>query len=481
MRKQNMKFQHHNKMRIALLSAVMTCVMAVSAYAADTGVISADVVNARKGPGTSYDRVEMLAKGKQVTILGEENGWYKIKWNNSTGYVSTSLVAVSGGAAAQTANATITGGTINVRSGPGTDHSRVAMVSNGKRVAVLDQSGDWFHISFDGKSGYVLGSYLIPDGSAAPAVSAPAAQNSNVGNASVKGGSSVNVRSGPGTGYSRVAMVGSGKRVTLLAEEGGWFKVSFDGKTGYILGDYLTPDAGALDALVAAESSAPEPASQEPIPAGSAEASAVESGGSGQAPDGETTRTGIITGGTINVRSGPGTNYERVTKVSTGKKVTILGEENGWYQISFGGTTGYVLSDYIFEGSSLPASSIGEQIVATAQQYIGTRYVYGGSSPNGFDCSGFTMYLYKQFGYSLPHTASGQYANYGVKVSKSDLLPGDLVFFTSPGNGGRINHVGLYMGDGNVIHARYSVGRVHINSLSESYYASNYVGAIRIL
>ena len=381
----------------------MTCVMAVSAYASETGVISADVVNARKGPDTSYDRVEMLAKGKQVTILGEENGWYKIKWNNSTGYVSKSLVAVSGGDAAQNANATITGGTINIRSGPGTDSSRVAMVS-------------------------------------------------------------------------------SGKRVTLLAEEGGWFKVEFDGRTGYVLGDYLTPDDGALDALVAAESEpAAESAAQEPIPAGSAEASAIESGATGQSPDGATTRTGIINGGTINVRSGPGTEFDRVAKVTTGKKVTILGEENGWYQISFGGTTGYVLSEYLFEGDSFPASSVGEQIVAMAMQYLGTRYVYGGSSPSGFDCSGFTKYLYKQFGYSLPHTASGQYANYGVKVSKADLQPGDLVFFTSPGNGGRINHVGLYMGGGNIIHARYSVGEVHINSFSESYYSSNYVGAIRIL
>ena len=114
------------------------------------------------------------------------------------------------------------------------------------------------------------------------------------------------------------------------------------------------------------------------------------------------------------------------------------------------------------------------------RQFLGTRYVYGGAAPGGFDCSGLTMYLYRQFGYSLPHTASGQYANCGYKVSKADLQPGDLVFFTSSGSGGRINHVAVYVGNGEIIHARYSVGEVHSNYLSESYYAKNYVGAIRI-
>ena len=120
------------------------------------------------------------------------------------------------------------------------------------------------------------------------------------------------------------------------------------------------------------------------------------------------------------------------------------------------------------------------QVAAMAPQYLGVRYVYGGASTSGFDCSGFTMWLYKQFGYSLPHTASGQYANCGYKVSRSELQPGDLVFFSSPGSGGSINHVGVYVGGGEIIHARYSVGQVYRNSLSENYYSTYYAGAIRI-
>ena len=563
--------------------------LTAGAFAASSGVVTEDVVNARKGPGTSYEVVEMLARGKQVSIVGEEGGWYKVKWNDSTGYILKDYIATNGGASASTAqtsgsaassaNATITGGsTINVRSGPGTEHSRVAMVGAGKRVTVMGTSGDWYHISFDGKTGYVLCDYLIKDGSNAPVHSnqtgsqstETAANTAASANATVTGGSTINLRSAPSTsaervmllaegkrvavleqsgewykisvdgktGYiygdfirrdgaaaasnesrtgnatvkdnnvnvraaastsaNRIASVSSGKRVTLLEKDGGWYKVSFDDKTGYIYGDYITADNGVLASLPTAQhepepAPAAEPAPQEmeqageetgpdeaAIPAAAVETSAVEAGSTaGVSADGS---AGIITGGTINVRSGPGTDHERLTQVTTGKKVTILGALDGWTHISFGNTEGYVLSDYVCEGDTLPESEggVGAQVAVMAPQYLGVRYVYGGSSPSGFDCSGFTMYLYKQFGYSLPHTASGQYANCGYKVSRSDLQPGDLVFFSSPSSGGRINHVGVYVGNGNVVHARYSIGKVYTNSLSESYYSKYYVGAVRI-
>lgn len=192
----------------------------------------------------------------------------------------------------------------------------------------------------------------------------------------------------------------------------------------------------------------------------------------------ETSKQGIITGGTINVRKGPGTEYDRITQVATGKVVTILGTENGWYHIQFGSTTGYVLGDYLREYVPGAASAVGEQIVQMAMQYMGVRYRSGGSSPNGFDCSGFTLYLYGQLGYSLPHSATSQYKNCGTYVAKADLQPGDLVFFSDSSHA--IGHVGIYIGNGEIIHARYSVGCVTTNSLSMSYYVNRYVGAKRI-
>ena len=192
----------------------------------------------------------------------------------------------------------------------------------------------------------------------------------------------------------------------------------------------------------------------------------------------EDTKQGIITGGTINVRKGPGTEYDRITQVSTGKVVTILGTDSGWYHIQFGSTIGYVLGDYLREYVPGAASAIGEQIVQMAMQYMGTPYRRGGAAPGGFDCSGFTMYLYGQLGYSLPHTATGQYKNCGTYVAKSDLQPGDLVFFSDSGYA--IGHVGIYIGNGEIIHARSSTHCVTTNSLSMSYYVNRYVGAKRI-
>lgn len=188
--------------------------------------------------------------------------------------------------------------------------------------------------------------------------------------------------------------------------------------------------------------------------------------------------TMMVVGGTINVRSGPGTDYDRVTQVKTGKRVTVLGEQNGWYNVSFGETSGWILGDYLRDIGDLDGTA-GAQIVEMAMQYLGVRYRSGGASPNGFDCSGFTLYLYAQLGYALPHSATSQYKNYGYAVDKADLQPGDLVFFSDSSHA--IGHVGIYIGDGQIIHARYSVGRVTIDNLSASYYTRRYVGAKRII
>jgi cell wall-associated NlpC family hydrolase len=119
-----------------------------------------------------------------------------------------------------------------------------------------------------------------------------------------------------------------------------------------------------------------------------------------------------------------------------------------------------------------PASTLGGQAAAIAMQYLGTPYVWGGASPAGFDCSGFTMYVWGQLGVGLPHNAAAQFSM-GTAVPMSDLQPGDLVFFYGLG------HVGIYVGNGAFIHAPHTGDVVKISALSGSY-ASSFVGARRV-
>ena len=195
-------------------------------------------------------------------------------------------------------------------------------------------------------------------------------------------------------------------------------------------------------------------------------------------------------GSILNVRSGPGTGYDKVASLSDGAVVSIVGIDSGWYKITTsGGLSGYVSSDYMVtckdsagsrgDGTAVAASSsLGQQVVDYAKQYLGTPYVYGGNGPNSFDCSGYTSYVYRHFGYTLNRTASGQLSN-GTSVSKSELQPGDLVFFRY-NTSKAASHVGIYIGGGQFIHASTNTYTVKIDTLTSGHYANVYVGARRI-
>jgi len=198
--------------------------------------------------------------------------------------------------------------------------------------------------------------------------------------------------------------------------------------------------------------------------------------------------SGYITGNGVNFRKGPGTNFGIITVLPKGTIVIANGSENGWVKVSYNGNNGFVSGNYITvkadsvsrSGTSIDreASSKGQQVVEFAKKFLGTRYVYGGSTPSGFDCSGFTSYVYKQFGYTINRTAAGQASN-GVAVSKADLQAGDIVLFKNGGSG--IGHAGIYIGNGQFIHAVKPGKPLGYSTLNSGYYSTNYVCARRIL
>ena len=127
--------------------------------------------------------------------------------------------------------------------------------------------------------------------------------------------------------------------------------------------------------------------------------------------------------------------------------------------------------------ANVDVSGSGSKLLQQAAKYIGTRYVYGGSSPSGFDCSGLVQYSLKQLGVSIGRSSAAQYSS-GVAVSRANLQPGDLVFFSK---GGGISHVAIYAGNGQVLHAPRAGKRVSYQSLSSLCTTSRYVGAKRVL
>lgn len=126
--------------------------------------------------------------------------------------------------------------------------------------------------------------------------------------------------------------------------------------------------------------------------------------------------------------------------------------------------------------ASRGVSETSSQVVNYSYNFLGKPYVYGASGPNAFDCSGFTSYVYRQYGVSLPRTSQSQFGA-GYAVSRGNLAPGDLVFFNTVGP---LGHVGMYIGGGDFIHAASS-GRVKVSSLNEGYYSSRYAGARRVM
>lgn len=146
--------------------------------------------------------------------------------------------------------------------------------------------------------------------------------------------------------------------------------------------------------------------------------------------------------GSVNIREEATTKSDAIVKVSKGTKLTCYSYEGGWYRVKYNGSTGYVAEKYVT--AETPVSK-GQEVVNYAKQFVGNPYVYGGSSlTRGTDCSGFTMSVYRKFGYSLPHSSSAQ-ASKGTKVSWSEKQPGDLICY--------YGHVAIYMGNNKIVHA----------------------------
>lgn len=251
------------------------------------------------------------------------------------------------------------------------------------------------------------------------------------------------LRNGSGTDAAVLTTIPDGSQVDVSGvTQDGWYQITFQDTMGYVSQDYVSlAEASEL------------PTVAEPV-------------------------YGKVVEGPLNIRANPSTDSNKVGSLSTGAVVDILETQDGWYQIE----EGYVSADYvtIVDAAEAASSASSSDVVSFAMQYLGYPYRYGGSSPKGFDCSGFVRYVYDQFGYSLNRTASAQMDN-GTAVSMGELQPGDLVFFKKAGSSAsRASHVGIYIGGGEFIHASTSSTGVIISAMNSAYYTTGFVGGRRL-
>lgn len=273
----------------------------------------------------------------------------------------------------------------------------------------------------------------------------------------VKTSSSVNLRAEATTASASLGKLTDQARVAILDTAEGFYKVAYNGTVGYMSADYVEA---------------------QPI-------MNIECGGA------------KVTTAVLNVRSGPGTGNDIVTKLYEGNVAKIIGINNGWFKVQYGGKTGYVSPDYVTvtaytgatasagstqsaSGSTSAATGTRQQIIEYAATLLGCKYVYGGTSPSGFDCSGYTQYVFANYGVSLSHSSKTQYSN-AVSIKKAELQVGDLVFFSSTAGSSTVGHVGIYTGDDQFIHAASPGKGVRYDSLSSDYYSSHYIGSGRVL
>ena len=354
----------------------------------------------------------------------------------------TALVLTATAAASSVGTGTVDADSLRMRSQPTTASATLTYLTDGTKVEVHEVLTDWYKVSYGMYTGYVHADYLDYTANAAVDEEKDDAVAAE-GKEAVVIGRDVNFRSGPSADETSLAVLKKDAKVTLISVENDWCKAIWEEKTGYISAKYLAV-AG--------------------IPVVDAR--------------------GIVTGDCVNVRSKPATDSSIVTKVYAGTTLELVSLEDNWYKINYKDAICYISADYVDPYVPSSASSIGEKVVEEALSHLGTPYAWGGASPKGFDCSGFTMYVYGRFGYNMPHSATSQWNSLGVNVERGDLQPGDLVFFCDPSrsNGKACSHAGIYIGDGKFVHASSgSSGKyVRISSLSESYYNRYNKGAKRI-
>lgn len=445
-----------------LMIMIIMTVLNIKVYAT-IGKINSDTVRLRKEPTTESDILEQLDLGDEVEILEEADGWYKVVYTNDenkkiTGYISATLLDID-----KKENET----NINEEqenNNESTDNQNTDEVTNQQEQVEEVPSTENTGNNIEENAEYAISKEI-------KVKILPLMNSKEIG----------------------VITDGTVKVVEIIND---WCRIENDSEIGWIRKNALRK-ATTINENASTETT-------------NTESNTSTENNSQNVENLTVIKTAYVSAESLKVRKEPNTTSEVIDSLIKNSQVAITEEIEGWYQIKIGDQIGYVSSSYISdtrvqettsrsstskrgetvqtsttaetttETTSTATNATGEAVVAYAKQYLGYKYVAGGASPSkGFDCSGFTQYIYKHFGINLNRVSRDQSKN-GVSVEKANLQQGDILLFRGS-SGSAIGHVGIYIGGGKFIHAENPSTDVCITSLSSSYYSTRYVGARRVI
>lgn len=404
------------------------------------------------------------------------------------------------------------------------------IIPNKEDVEILAKEGDWYQVRYNKIKGYVQKDFIkVNENASQTANNSTNINNENVDSTSnvvqtqIKKGAVItttnatNLYIRPLINSKVIANVEKGKSIAIIEIMNEWAYVNIDMTNGWIRMDALG-NTNNSNATVNEQTSNNEQAQENNKNNEQAQGNNTNTEENKVSNSKETlNKTAYITSSGINFREKPNTDSKVIKVFALNAKVTILEEQGEWYKVKNNDQVGYVIKTYVSEKKAKetisrgginrtsreetqvsnnkvdnketsakeevktqakPASGKGQEVANYVKQFVGHKYIYGGASPKGFDCSGLTMYAYKNFGVNLSHSATAQ-SKTGQKVSRANLQPGDLVFFTNYRTNKGIGHVGIYIGNNKFVHASTEKTGVITSSISGDY-ARRYVTATRI-
>jgi len=393
-------------------------------------------LNVRKAPSTDEDVIGKLQGDSACDILeNTESGWSKISSGGIEGYINSEYVLTGEDAKKKAMDlvklrAIVQTDSMNIRKEPSTSSDVVGQALSNERYEVLGQTDGWIQVPAGYLSAdYVKLEYGLNEARKLDLKAMIFNLYKNIGISDVD--NYLNVREEPNESGKIIGKMPSKAAGNILETTDGWYKIQSGNITGYVKSDYiLTGQAAKDEALQVAELMA------------------------------------IVNTDMLNARTEPSTDSKIWTQISNNERYPVLKQIDGWIQIELEeNSSAYVSTDYVDVRYALPEAikfspleekanaqaSFRAQVVNYALQFLGNPYVWGGTSlTKGADCSGFTMSVYAHFGIGLPHY-SGSQAGMGKAVKSSEMRPGDLIYYAD--SKGTINHVSMYIGNGQIVHA----------------------------